>query len=226
MQNITYELDEIIKQNSNLVYGICSKYHGYCDKEDLYQVGMIGLINAYKKFDPTRDVKFSTYAFSYVLGEVNKYVRENKSVKISKDLARLGRKINEYMDKHFSVRGYYPSLNDIANMLGVPIEKIISALDACKGAKSLDEEIKQEGKTITLLDVFSKEEKISSEQMLDLKEAFKCLSDDEKQLLINRYFKDLTQSEVAEIMGVNQVYVSRLEKKVLSKMKTKMSLVP
>lgn len=222
MQASTYELDEIIRQNSNLVYGICSKYQGYNDKEDLHQVGMIGLINAYKNFDSKKDVKFSTYAFPYIVGEVSKYVRENKAVKISRDLVRLGRKINEYIEKHLQVRGYEPSITDIAFMLETSEEKVISALDACKGVKSLDEEINDEGKAITLLDVTPAKEKISKEQMLDLKEAFKYLSDDEKVLVINRYFKDLTQSEVAKLMGVNQVYISRLEKKVLDKLKNKM----
>lgn len=216
----TYERDEVIKQNSNLVYGICSKYNNYMDKEDLHQVGMMGLIKAYDNYDSSKETKFSTYAFPYVVGEVSKYVRENKAIKVSKDLIRLGRKINEYIDKHFEVRGYKPSINDIALMLEVKEEKVISALDAYgMVTKSLDEEINDDGKVITLLDVTSTKQKISTEQMLDLKEAFGCLSSQEKELLINRYFKDLTQSEVAELLGVNQVYVSRLEKKALGKLK-------
>lgn len=222
MQTATYELDEIIKQNSNLVYSICSKYQGYNDKEDLHQVGMIGLINAYKNYNRNKGVKFSTYAFPYVVGEVSKYVRENKSVKISRDLVRLGRKINEYIVKHLEVRGYEPSISDIAAMLETKESTVISALDACKQTKSLDEEINDDGKAITLLDVTPTKEKISKEQMLDLKEAFKYLSYEEQYLVINRYFKDLTQSEVAKLMNVNQVYVSRLEKKVLDKLKNKL----
>lgn len=222
MQTATYELDEIIKQNSNLVYSICSKYQGYNDKEDLHQVGMIGLINAYKNYNRNKGVKFSTYAFPYVVGEVSKYVRENKSVKISRDLVRLGRKINEYIAKHLEVRGYEPSISDIAAMLETKESTVISALDACKQTKSLDEEINDDGKAITLLDVTPTKEKISKEQMLDLKEAFKYLSYEEQYLVINRYFKDLTQSEVAKLMNVNQVYVSRLEKKVLDKLKNKL----
>lgn len=223
MSVATCELDEVVKQNSNLVYSICSKYNNYTDKEDLYQEGVIGLINAYKKFDKDKNVKFSTYAFTYVVGEVNKYVRENKSVKISRDLIRLGRKINEYIDKHLEVRGYEPSTMDIALMLDIPESKVISALEACKSTKSLDQEINDDGKTITLLDVTPTEEGISKEQMLDLKEAFEYLSPEEQTLVINRYFKDLTQGEVAELLGVNQVYVSRLEKKALGKMRDKMS---
>ena len=220
----SYELDEVIKKNSNLVYSICSKYNNYMDKEDLYQVGVIGLINAYNNFDSTRNVKFSTYAFPYVVGEVSMYVRENKSIKISKDLIRLGKKINEYILKHKEVRGYEPSIKNIADMLGVKEDKIISALDACKSTKSLYEEINDDGKKITLLDLTPTQEHICKEQMIDLKEAFKFLSEEEKQLLINRYFNNLTQREVADILGVNQVYVSRLEKKVLCKMKNKMSV--
>lgn len=222
----TCERDEIIKQNSNLVYGICSKYGNYMDKEDLHQVGMMGLIKAYNNYDQSKNTKFSTYAFPYVVGEVSKYVRENKAIKVSKDLIRLGRKINEYIDKHFEVRGYKPSITDISKILEIREEKVISALDAYQMiTKSLDEEVNDDGKVITLLDLTPTKQVISNEQMLDLKEAFKCLDKQEQELLINRYYKDLTQGEVAQILGVNQVYVSRLEKKALSKMKNSMSWV-
>ena len=217
-----HSLDEIIRENSSLVYSICSKYSGYADMEDLYQEGIIGLIKAYNKFNPAYDVKFSTYAFTFIIGEVNKYIRENKSLKISRDLVKLGRKIKEYIDKHAEVRGYEPSTSDIANMLKIPESKVISALEALSSVKSLDMKINDDGKALTLMDVTSYNENISKEQLLDLKEAFKYLSDDEKYLLINRYYKDFTQSEIAEELGVNQVFVSRLERKALSKMKKKM----
>lgn len=222
MISATYELDEVIKKNKNLVYSICSKYQGYADKEDLQQVGMIGLINAYKNFDSSKNVKFSTYAFTYIVGEVSKYIRENKNLKVSRDLVRLGKKINEYILKHYEVRGYEPSVFDISKMLGVKKSTVISAMDACKSIKSLDEKINSDGRPVTLFDVTASTKKTNFDQMLDLKEAFKYLSNDEKALVINRYFNDLTQSEVAELMGVNQVYVSRLEKKILTKMKNKM----
>ena len=223
MQALCQSVEDVIEENRNLIYSVCSKYQGYNDKGDLHQVGVIGLMKAYKNFDEARDVKFSTYAFPYIVGEVSSYVRENKAIKVSRDMIRLGRKINEYIDKHIKVRGYAPTVSEIALMLDAPEEKIISALDACRQTKSLDEEINNEGKTITLLDVTPKKETLSKDVLLDLKEAFSYLSDEEKMLVENRYFKDLTQSEVAKIMDVNQVYVSRMEKKVLKKMKSKMT---
>ena len=108
-------------------------------------------------------------------------------------------------------------------MLNVKEDKVINALIICDKAKSLDEKINSDGKELTLLDKISNEERISNDTLLDLKEAFSYLSNDEKKLVINRYYKDLTQKDVAELMGVNQVYVSRLEKKVLKKMKSKMA---
>lgn len=215
----TYTLDDVINENKNLVYGICSKYSNYTDKEDLHQVGMIGLINAYKNFDYKKEVKFSTYAFPYIVGEVNKYIRENKNIKVSRDLVKLGRKINQYIDKHKKVRGYEPSISDIAKMLDTKNQTIISALDALKMVKSLDEEVNEDGKAITLLDITPSKEKNNKDEILDLKEAFKYLSEEERFLVINRYFKDLTQSDVAKLMGVNQVFVSRLEKKILNKLR-------
>lgn len=204
------------------MYSICSKYNSYQDKEDLHQVGMLGLIKAYKNYDIKKNTKFSTYAFGYIVGEVNKYVRENKNIKLSKDLVKLGRKINEYIIKHKEVRGYEPSISDIALMLDTKKQTIINALDALKGTKSLDEEITDDGKKITLLDITSKEENINKDELLDLKEALNDLSPEEKLLIIKRYFSDLTQSEVANLMGVNQVYVSRLEKKILDKLKNRL----
>ena len=215
-------LDETIKENSNLVYSICSKYRNYADIEDLYQEGIIGLIKAHKNFNPEYNVKFSTYAFTFIVGEVNKYIRENKTLKISRDLVKLGKKIREYIDKHIEVRGYEPSTLDIANMLEIPEPKVIIALESLSSVKSLDMEINNDGRALTLMDMTASTEKISNEQLLDLKEAFNYLSDDEKYLLVNRYYKDFTQSEIAKELGVNQVYVSRLEKKALTKMKDKM----
>lgn len=218
----SFELEELIEENNNLIYSICSKYKNYPDKEDLYQEGRKAIVNIIEKYDPSLGFKFSTYAYPYILGAISNYVRENKQLKISRDLIRLGKKINEYIDKHLEVRGYKPSICDISMMLGIKEEKIINALDACQSTKSLNEEIESDGKVITLLDMTSKEDKISKESLIDLKEAFKSLSDDEKRLIINRYYKDYTQSEVAQILGVNQVYVSRMESKALTKMREKM----
>lgn len=217
-----YKLEDIIKQNNKLIYSICNKYSNYMDKEDLYQVGVIGLINAYNNYDFSKNVKFSTYAFPYIVGEVSRYIRENKVLKISRDLVRLGRKINEYINKHFEVRGYKPTIKEISKTLGVKEEKIISALDSCNIVKSLDEELNDEGKLITLLDITEDKAQINKDTKMDLLNAFNFLDEDEKELIINRYYNDFTQSEIANMLGVNQVYVSRMEKKALTKMKVKM----
>jgi RNA polymerase sporulation-specific sigma factor len=192
------------------------------DKEDLYQVGVIGLINAYNNYDFSKNVKFSTYAFPYIVGEVSRYIRENKVLKISRDLVRLGRKINEYINKHLEVRGYKPTIKEISKTLGVKEEKIISALDSCNIVKSLDEELNDDGKIITLLDITEDKAQINKDTKMDLLNAFNFLDEDEKELIINRYYNDFTQSEIANMLGVNQVYVSRMEKKALTKMKVKM----
>lgn len=217
--NNNYTLEKVIEDNNNLIYSICLKYQNYCDKEDLYQEGRLGVIDAYNNYDNTKNTKFSTYAFPYIVGRVSNYIRNNKSIKVSKDMIRLGRKIKEYVQKHKEVRGYEPSISDIAKMLGIKEEKVMYALNASQTIKSIDEKINDDGKEITLLDVTKKEDIISKDQMLDLKEAFKYLSKEEKELIINRYYNDLTQSEISKILGVNQVYVSRLEKKVLTKLR-------
>ncbi len=183
----------------------------------------MGLMEAYKNFDSSKNVKFSTYATPYIIGEVNKYVRENKNIKVSRDVVRLGKKIVEYQAKHREVRGYEPSTKNIAKFLGISEEKVIIAMESVMPVRSFDEVLSDDGKAVTFHDVTSQKEIISKEQMIDLKEAFECLSEQEKELVVRRYFKDLTQSEVAELMGVNQVQVSRLEKRAISKMRNKMA---
>ena len=216
------QVEDLIRENNNLIYSICTKYEAYSDIEDLYQVGVIGLMKALDNYKANLGVKFSTYAFPYIVGEISKYSRENKNIKVGKDLLRLGKKLNEYIDKYFEVRGHKPSIEEIAKTFDLKEEKVISALEANNRIKSLDEEINDDGKMRTLMDVTADTRMINSEELIDLKEAFSTLSDEEKSLIINRYYNDLTQSEVANILGVNQVYVSRLEKKTLSKMKSLM----
>ena len=220
----SHEMNDIIRQNSNLIYSICHKYKSYCDIEDLYQEGVKAIIKASKTYDPNLGYKFSTYAYGFILGEISNYVRENKSLKISRDMVRLGKKINEYIEKHFQVRGYYPSVSDIASILEISESKVIEVLDITSNSmiRSLDEEINTDEKALTLLDVTAKKESIDKDIMLDLKEAFLYLSEEEKKLVIDRYYNNLTQSQVASLMGVNQVYVSRMEKRALTKMKSKM----
>ena len=168
------------------------------------------------------NTKFSTYAYPYIVGEISSYVRENKNIKVSRDMVRLGKKIKEYIDKHYEVRGYKPTIKDIALMLNTKEDKIICALNSLNSVKSIDEEINKEGKAITLQDITPMKESVSKEDLIDLKDAFKYLSDDEKRLLIYRYYNDYTQKMTADTLGVNQVYVSRMEKKALTKMKTMM----
>ena len=221
MQN-TIIPENIVDENKNLIYSICYKHKNYCDIDDLYQAGLLGLIDAYKNFDPSKNVKFSTYAFNYILGEITKYIRENNNIKVSKDMLRLGKKINEYIDKFYEVKGYKPSIKDISLMLNIKESKVIEALDLCLKVKSLDEIITSDGKDVTLLDVTPDNNKLSCDVMLDLKDALMILSDEERGFIVDRFYNDLTQSEVAEKLGVNQVYVSRMEKRVLKKMKNKM----
>ncbi len=212
----------MINKNKNLIYYICSKYNGYKDKEDMYQVGMIGLLNAYKNYDESKNVKFSTYAYNYILGEISKYVREDRSIKIGRDVIRLGNKLREYMDKHKQVRGYIPSINELSTTFDITKDKIILALESLNDVKSLESNINA-NEDITLLDVTPSIEKVEKETLIDLKDALNYLENDEKSLIMDRYYKDLTQSEVANNLGVNQVYVSRLEKKILKKLKNKIT---
>ena len=159
-----------------------------------------------------------------VINEVNCKIDLQNDESIKKIASDGERIINEYIEKHFQVRGYYPSVSDIASILEISESKVIEVLDITSNSmiRSLDEEINTDEKALTLLDVTAKKESIDKDIMLDLKEAFLYLSEEEKKLVIDRYYNNLTQSQVASLMGVNQVYVSRMEKRALTKMKSKM----
>lgn len=215
------ELTNIIYENNNLILSLANRFSNYNQKEDLYQVGIIGLINAYKHFDKTRGCKFSTYAYTYILGEMKKYLRENHGFKISRDIIYLSSKIEKAKYLISQKLKRFPTASELANYLEMDEEKINEALQLNLYVKSLEEPVNDDGKEITLKDIYAKEMMVDNLDIIMLKEEINNLSEEHKRLFISRYLKDKTQTETADILGISQVQVSREEQKVLSKMRNK-----
>lgn len=196
-----------------LIYSIINKYPERFDKEDLYQVSMIGLMDAYKHYDKNYDTKFSTFAYYYIVGEVNKYIRESGSLKVSKELIQLKKKILQTKEIMTQKLGREPSNLEISLFLDIDETLVEEAILATDEVDSFDDKYEF---------ISSYEDTSTRADILDLKIALDDLDEKDRNLILARYFKDLTQSEVSKVMGMSQVQVSRNEAKILQKLKTKL----
>ncbi len=189
----------------------------YNNSEDLFQVGVIGLINAYKKFDNKYNTKFSTYAYPYILGEMKKYVRENKGIKISRDLIYLSNRLDKLIYLLCQKYKRMPTSKELSDILEVDEWKVIEALNIKNKIKSLDEPVKTEGNPVYIKDIIpSNNDEFDKSE---ISEMFSLLNNEEKSLLYERFFNDRSQSETAKIIGYSQAKVSREEEKILKKLK-------
>ena len=214
------EITNLIMDNERLIYSIAKYFKNYNSIEDLYQAGCLGLVTAYKKYDPNMNCKFTTYAYPFILGEMRKLVREDKGLKISREISKLNLKIEKAYILLSQKLMKEPSILEIANYLEIPEYYVSEAILSLNKIKSIDEPVNTEGRDITLKDVIGKCDNI--DDLIMLKESLKSLSTEEKNLINNRYIKDYTQSETSKIIGISQVQVSRKEQKVLGKLKQKM----
>ena len=200
-------MDSLLEYDG-LIYKIISKYPKRYDRDDLYQVGMLGLIDAYKHFDKNYDTKFSTFAYYYIVGEVNKFIRENSCLKVSKDLIDLKKKIILCRESMSQKLGRIPSNLEISLFLDVDESLIDNALLATDEVCTIDDNIND----IKYYDDISPD-------ILDLKDEIEKLPDIEKKIIYARYYEELTQSEISNILGMSQVQVSRNESKILKKLR-------
>ena len=214
------EITNLVLNNEKLIYSITNYFKNYNSKEDLYQAGCLGLINAYKKYKPDMNCKFTTYAYPYILGEMRKLVREDKGVKISREITKLNLKIEKAYILLSQKLMKEPSIEEISNYLEIPECYVSEAILSLNKIKSIDEPVTHEGKEFTLQDVIGESNNI--DDLIMLKEVLKSLNNEEKELINNRYMKDYTQTETSKLVGMSQVQVSRKEQKVLQKLKQKM----
>ena len=214
--------EELINNNSPLIKSIIKFYKNKgVEYEDLYQLGSLGFVKAILNFKPEFGVKFSTYAVPMVAGEVKRFLRDDGAVKVSRALKTQYIQINKYINKYKNEFGESPSIQAISKEFGIEESEVMFALDSSRAVLSLNEQIDDtSGKSRTLVETIEDDE--SQEKMIDkivLKSIIKNLSDRDKQIIYLRYYLDKTQSEVAKKLKVSQVQVSRLELKILEKIK-------
>lgn len=214
------EITDLIMDNKRLIYSIANNFKNYKSKEDLFQAGCLGLINAYKKYDPSMNCKFTTYVYPYILGEMRKLVRQDKGLKISREITKLNLKIEKAYVLLTQKLMKEPTITEVADYLNVPEFYVSEAINSLNKIKSIDEPINSDGKEFTLQDVVGKIDNI--DDLIMLKESLKTLNKEEMELISNRYIKDYTQTQTSKIIGMSQVQVSRKEQKVLQKLKQKM----
>lgn len=216
------DLKDLIMNNQNLIYKLTHYFKNYENKEDLFQAGCIGMVKAYKKYDSSFNVKFTTFAFPYILGEMKKFAREDKGIKISKDISRLNSKIEQATIILSQKLMREPTIDELSSFLDISTYDLAEAINSTNNIMSIDEVINNDGKEVTLHDII-KDKETDLDNLIALRSAIKGLSDFEKELIGKRYYKDMTQKEVAECLGISQVQVSRKEQKVLTKLKSKIA---
>ena len=214
--------DRLVKENTGLVWNIIRGFHGRgYEAEDLFQIGCIGLIKSIERFDLSYDVKFSTYAVPLITGEIKRFFRDDGMIKVSRRWKEEGYKLYRLTEQLSHELGREPTIKELSERSKLPEEEILLALEANSEVDSLNRTLTSEGKEITLMEKIpegnSMEEKLTDQ--LALKQAMSGLSQREKKLITMRYFQNKTQTEIAKALGVSQVQVSRLEKKVLQKMR-------
>lgn len=217
--------EQVIKDNMALVYSIVKRFcgRGY-DPEDLGQIGAIGLIKAVDNFDLSYDVKFSTYAVPLITGEIKRFMRDDGMVKVSRSLKENGWKVKRAAEELAGKLGREATMEELSAATELGKEEIVMALEAGNEVESLHKTVFQkEGSEISLMDRIPSETD-ESEVVLNrllLEQLLKELTEKERELIELRYFGEKTQAQVAEVLSMSQVQVSRLEKKILRTMRSK-----
>lgn len=209
--------DTLVQSNIRLVWSVVQRFmnRGY-DPDDLFQIGCIGLLKSVDKFDLSYDVRFSTYAVPMIIGEIQRFLRDDGTVKVSRSLKEMANKVRKKKDELSKTLGRLPTISEVAEELDVTPEEIVFAQEANKPPTSIHETVfENDGDPITLMDQIADESQDNWFDNLALSEAIETLNERERLIVYLRYYRDQTQSEVAARLGISQVQVSRLEKKIL-----------
>ena len=216
----------LIQHNFPLVKSIIRRFRtSHVEYEDLYQIGCVGFIKAINNFDTSFDVKFSTYAVPMVIGEVKRFLRDDGFVKVSRSVKMQNIYINRFIEEYTLKNASPPSLKQIAEKFSIDEEELVFIMDSAKMPISIYTPFEKEESGLLLIDrfkAFDETENVMTKIML--KEALKTLPERERKIVLLRYFRDKTQSEIAKELQISQVQVSRLENKVLETLKEKLSM--
>ena len=215
--------EKLIKENNGLIWSVVRRFSGRAEQEDLYQIGAIGLLKCIEKFDFTYEVKFSTYAVPMIIGEIKRFLRDDGTIKVSRRIKELSFRIKQLQEESIKKGDKELTFSELAEKLETDTDEIILAIESARAVESLFIKTGEQDSQTLLIDQL----KASSEndiliENIALKEALKYLNRKERQIIIMRYYQDKTQTDIAKQLGISQVQVSRIEKKVLQSMKKAM----
>ncbi len=211
----------MVEGNTRLVWSIVQRFTSRgADPEDLFQIGCIGLMKSIDKFDLSYNVKFSTYAVPMIVGEIQRFLRDDGMVKVSRSIRELSFKIRHATDHYIKENGQTPTLSEVAEILDVKIEDVILSSDALRDPASLHEQLyESEGDSLTLMDQLRDDRSEKVFNHIPLRDVITKLNKRDQTIIYMRYYLDYTQSDIAKRIGISQVQVSRLEKKILTQLK-------
>ncbi len=215
--------EQLVTENLGLVWSVARRFLGRGhDLEDLYQIGCIGLMKCIDKFDLSYDVKFSTYAVPMISGEIKRFLRDDGLVKVSRTLKETAYKVMKMREELVNKTGLEPKLEEISRILEIDVEEIVASLEANVEVESIHKTIyENDGNTICLIDklpdTVDESETLMNHMLVE--DLLNGLEETERKIITMRYYENKTQAEIAEIIGVSQVQISRMEKKILIKMR-------
>lgn len=215
--------EQLVTENLGLVWSVARRFIGRGhDLEDLYQIGCIGLMKCIDKFDLSFDVKFSTYAVPMISGEIKRFLRDDGLIKVSRTLKETAYKVKKAREEIINQTGIEPKLEELSQLLEIDVEEIVASLEANVEVESIHKTIYQnDGNAVCLMDKIACE-KDENEMLLDhmvVEDLLAGLDETEQIIIKKRYFENKTQTEIANEVGISQVQVSRMEKKILLKMR-------
>lgn len=215
--------DTVFEENVGLIYSVAKRFLGRgVEMEDLFQIGSIGLLKAVDKFDLTFEVKFSTYAVPMIAGEMKRFLRDDGMLKVSRSLKENHYRLFQIREELEMKLGREPTLLELSQAMELPVEELVLTMESKIEVESLHKTIYQgEGTEISLMDKLPEKENRQEQifNKLFLEEILNTLNAKERQLIYMRYFQERTQTEIAKELGVSQVQVSRMEKKILGKLR-------
>jgi len=214
-------LNDLFCENKGLIYLVVNRFKNYNeDADDLFQVASIGFIKALKRYNPNLGHQFSTYAVPVMMGEIKRYLRDNSPIKVSRVYKEIATKAEKIRLQMVQTNQKEPTLKELANAIDISPEELATALSATKPPESLDKLCGDEH--FTLLDMVSEEKAYSVTDKLALAEIIKNLPEREQKIIALRYVKEFSQAKIAQKLGISQVQVSRIEKKILEKLRAEM----
>ena len=223
-------MTQLVENNSRLIWSIVRRFSGRgYDVEDLYQIGCIGLIKAIQRFDTSFEVKLSTYAVPYILGEIKRFIRDDGPIKISRSIKELNIKIIELQKEYMNKYGKEITLDELAKELKTTKEEITMSMDSLRPVNSIEDSQYRDNKTDKTVSIIEKlstgrDEETEITNKIVIKKLISELDSKEKEIILLRYYRGKTQMQVSRMLGITQVQVSRIEKKVLDNMKRKLSI--